>query len=77
MTDHASAGLELWRNAPAAAVGGGESIKAAAVRLLGEFEGVQDAIREVQSSLAKVGGVIGFYDEARGGFTQGQIILNP
>lgn len=52
----ATQGLKLW--APPAVAGeggGGESVAAAAARLSAEFSSVQDGVRALQESLAKVG----------------------
>lgn len=46
--------MELWRNAVTAEAGEGKSAAEVATRLMGEFEGVQQAVRELQASFAKV-----------------------
>lgn len=51
----ATAGLELWASPAAAGEGGGESVAAAAARLSAGFSSVQNGIRALQESLAKVG----------------------
>lgn len=62
VTEEVTAGLELWRNAVTAEAGEGKSAAEVATRLMGEFEGVQQAVRELQASFAKsrsVGSVVG------------------
>lgn len=51
----ATAGLELWTSPAVAGKGDGESVAAAAARLSAEFSSVQDEVRGLQESLAKVG----------------------
>lgn len=52
----ATQGLKLWvPPAVAGEGGGGESVAAAAARLSAEFSSVQDGVRALQESLAKVG----------------------
>ena len=55
VTGEVTAGLELWRRKADTAQGGeGKSTADVAARLMGEFEGVQKAVRELQASFAKV-----------------------
>lgn len=53
MTEEVTAGLELWRKT-AVTADDGKSTADVATRLMGEFEGVQKAVRELQASFAKV-----------------------
>lgn len=46
--------MELWRNAVTAEADEGKSTADVATRLIGEFEGVQKAVKELQASFAKV-----------------------
>lgn len=52
----ATAGLELWTSPAVARGREGENVVAAAARLAEEFSSVQDGVRALQESFAKVGG---------------------
>lgn len=52
----AAAGLELWASPAVTGEGGGESVVAAAARLSAEFTSLQEGVRALQESLAKVRG---------------------